>query len=461
MTQYKKSRRSHIRWDRLAIIMAGIIVIVAGVFVGIKMLAANPYEKYDAYNEKTKLYGELQHDSQKEEDVYYLSVHYPEYQEKAMNDLVANYRKKHVKVDKKHSGMQYIMVDYDSKLLYDSYITLTFHQVIKDENDKVLKKEDVSYNYDIKRKKLMDVKDVLRRDYIVMMKKLAKENGFKEDQIKIANLNSFILQDKKVSFYFDANASKTLDVVYEDHKPYIALTNAKIPSYYMKDPIIPAAQPAVKEGKKLIAFTFDDGPASENTKAIMDEFEKYGGRATFFMLGQNADLNPDLVKEVYKRGHEVGNHSWDHSQGIAVTNTLTKKQVSEEVYKPNDVIFKATGFEPRYFRPPYGAIGNTLDSVCGLDMVGWDIDSLDWQNHNPEIMTSIIKKGASVGYEVVLMHDIHKETVEGVKKVLKELDAQGFQFVTIDTLMKQDRKYLTAYNNERMHNIVITSNVGK
>ena len=296
MTQYKKSRRSHIRWDRLAIIMAGIIVIVAGIFVGIKMLATNPYEKYDAYNEKTKLYGELQHDSQKEEDVYYLSVHYPEYQEKVMNDLVANYRKKHVKVDKKHSGMQYIMVDYDSKLLYDSYITLTFHQVIKDENDKVLKKEDVSYNYDIKRKKLMDVKDVLRRDYIVMLKKLAKENGFKEDQIKIANLNSFILQDKKVSFYFDANASKTLDVVYEDHKPYIALTNAKIPSYYMKDPIIPAAQPAVKEGKKLIAFTFDDGPASENTKAIMDEFEKYGGRATFFMLGQNADLNPDLVK---------------------------------------------------------------------------------------------------------------------------------------------------------------------
>ena len=109
MTQYKKSRRSHIRWDRLAIIMAGIIVIVAGVFVGIKMLATNPYEKYDAYNEKTKLYGELQHDSQKEEDVYYLSVHYPEYQEKAMNDLVANYRKKHVKADKKHSGMQYII----------------------------------------------------------------------------------------------------------------------------------------------------------------------------------------------------------------------------------------------------------------------------------------------------------------------------------------------------------------
>lgn len=58
----------------------------------------------------------------------------------------------------------------------------------------------------------------------------------------------------------------------------------------------------------------------------MDEFEKYGGRATFFMLGQNADLNPDLVKEVYKRGHEVGNHSWDHSQGIAVTNTLTKNK---------------------------------------------------------------------------------------------------------------------------------------
>lgn len=460
MTQYEK-RKSRIRWDRIGIIVAGAAIIIAGVFAGVKLLASNPYEKYDAYNEETKKYGELKHETKEKEDTYYLSLHYPVYENKAMNDIVAAYKKEYVKTNMKHNGMQFIMVDYDSKLLYDTYITLTFHQVIKDENDKVLKKEDVSYNYDLKRKKLMDVKDVLRRDYIVMMKKLAKKNGFKEEQIKIANLNSFILQEKKVSFYFDHNAAKTLDVVYADQKPYIALTNAKIPSYFMKDPILPAAQPAIKEGKKLIAFTFDDGPASENTKAIMAEFEKYDGRATFFMLGENASYNPDLVKEVYKRGHEVGNHSWDHSQGIAVTNTLTPKQVSDEVYKPNDVIFKATGFEPRYFRPPYGAIGKTLDAVCGLDMVSWDIDSLDWQNHNPEMMTSIIKKGASVGYEVVLMHDIHKETVEGVKKVLKELDAQGYQFVTIDTLMKQDSKYLTNFNPNRMENVVITSNVGK
>lgn len=100
MTQYKKAEE--VTYDGIVwqLLWPGSSLLWLESLMRIKMLATNPYEKYDAYNEKTKLYGELQHDSQKEEDVYYLSVHYPEYQEKVMNDLVANYRKKHVKVDK-------------------------------------------------------------------------------------------------------------------------------------------------------------------------------------------------------------------------------------------------------------------------------------------------------------------------------------------------------------------------
>ena len=83
-----------------------------------------------------------------------------------------------------------------------------------------------------------------------------------------------------------------------------------------------------------------------------------------------------------------------------------------------------------------------MKDVCGLDMVLWDIDSEDWRNHNASIMSKIVKKNAEVGYEVVLMHDIHEDTVKGIKQLLKELDAKGYQFVTIDTLIKEDPEYL-------------------
>ncbi len=229
----------------------------------------------------------------------------------------------------------------------------------------------------------------------------------------------------------------------------------------MKTPIEPAPQPKVDPKKKMIAFTFDDGPKPKNTFAIIDELEKYNGRGTFFMLGQNVALYPDIVKEVYKRGHEVENHSWDHAREIAALGTMNAQQVTEEVYKPNDEIFKLTGYEPQYFRPPYGAINETLESVCGLDMVRWDIDSEDWKNHNPSLMTKIIEEKAKVGYVVVLMHDIHDESVEGVKKVLKDLHNSGYQFVTIDTLLQYEEEYLTSFNKERLDNVVMRSLIGK
>ena len=94
----------------------------------------------------------------------------------------------------------------------------------------------------------------------------------------------------------------------------------------MKDPITPAPQPKVEKRKKLIAFTFDDGPHYKNTKEIMAEFEKYNGRATFFMLGQNVKANPDIVKDVYKRGHEVANHSLGPFHTYSSTTSIYEKR---------------------------------------------------------------------------------------------------------------------------------------
>lgn len=459
MKKYKRGKR-HIAWGRLLLLIFLAASIGGGIFAGITLLKNNPYEKYEVYQEDTKKTGTLQHETLTEEEAYFLSCYYPSFDIPKLDKLVSDYRKDLKSSIKKEKGMRYIMVDYDAEKLYDAYIVLRFRQKTVDENDKVLKEETTYYNYDTKKQKLMSVEDVLRRDYLPMMKQQAKKQGIKDEITKKA-LNTFVIGKKEVTFYFGKQKEKSIALPYEEHKRYIALTNEHIPSYYMHDPILPPAQPKIEKGKKLIAFTFDDGPHPKNTKIIMDELEKYNGRGTFFMLGKNAEAYPDIVKEVYQRGHEVANHSWDHSMRIAANRTdlMSKAEVSEEVYKPNDAVFKAAGYEPKYFRPPYGAIKQNLDAVCGLDMVMWDIDSEDWKNHDAEKMSSIIKKHALVGYEVVLMHDIHDDTVEGVKKILKELNQEGYQFVTIDTLLKEDAKYLLHFNEGRMNNVVIPSSL--
>lgn len=435
----KKNSHLRVQWSHMAIVLITLCIIGFLLFKGVTWLFHDPYTAYQTYNENTKLAGEMQHTKQKEKDAYFISYYYPTFGIKNLDAEITKYGKQQAIPLKDKKEMHYISIDYDTEEIYDNYINLVFHKKVVDENNKVFQQEDTYYNYDKKRNRFLHLEDVLRRDYIAMMKTKAKAAGIKESLITKENLSTFIVGKKEVTFYIEGKKNQKISIPYKENKQYIALTNKNIPSYYMKDPIIPASQPKIEKGKKLIAFTFDDGPHYENTKEIMKEFEKYNGRATFFMLGQNTKVNPDIVKDVYKRGHEVANHSWDHSINIAAQKPFqSKKEVTEEIYKVNDSIFQITGFEPRHFRPPFGAINQTMIDVCGLDMVLWDIDSEDWRNHNADTMSSIVEKGVSYGNKVILMHDIHKDTVKGVKKLLKELDAQGYQFVTIDTLMKEE-----------------------
>lgn len=459
-------RRRRINWKNVIILVVALAIIAVAGFFAIRFagnllgsIFKDPYAQYQVYNHDTKGYGSLQTDNtENEEELYYLSFHYPEFKEDYLNKAVEDYRTKQIQTDYKQTEMIYVMVDYDCEKIFDSYVTLTFHQKTVDKNDQVLNKESYSYNYDLKTQKQMSVSDVLRRNYVKMLLEKNKTAKLDEKLIDRTQLNQFMLSEDKVTFYFNQNPDQKLEVAYKGNEAYIALANAKIPSYFMAEREIPKPQPEVEAGKRMIAFTFDDGPASANTYAIMDELEKYNGRGTFFMLGQNVTYYPEVVKDVYRRGHEIATHSYTHSMGIAATGTMNAQEVSDELYNTCDEIYKVCGYEPKYFRPPYGAINDNVLNECGMDIVKWDIDSLDWENHNPQKMTDIVVNNAQTGYVVVLMHDIHDETVEGVKQCLAQLHEQGFQFVTIDTLMQHEKEYLTTFNTEPLYNVVIEGN---
>lgn len=461
----KKSKNNLLPGAKLIIV---IILLIATIFSAYSFLSRtifnNPYAKYDQYNETSKQYGELKHEKKLEKETYYFSMYYPSFEEEALNNVVKEYHDS-IELPEKSYGMKYISIDYDCEKIYDHYVSLTFHQITYDENNLETSNNSISYNYDLKNKRFLNHEDVLRRNYIALLQDKAKEIGIDEQLILRDNLDQFVLSEKQVTFYFNNDFTKFITINYKEYQDYIALCDENIPSLHMKSDVTYPKQPKVDSNKKLLAFTFDDGPRDGNTQAIMDEFEKYNGRATFFMLGSNIETNETLVKQVYDRGHEIGNHSYSHSMAISTyadeNALMSKEEVSEELYKTNDAVFKASGYEIKNFRPPYGTFNNNILETSMMNIVKWDIDSLDWQTHNRNSIYEHIKQQVEIGYEVILLHDIHDETVEAVKLLLKELDAQGYQFVTISTLLANDaNNYLTNFNENPHYNVVIPSQLG-
>ncbi|HEY4537824.1 MAG TPA: polysaccharide deacetylase family protein [Erysipelothrix sp.] len=188
----------------------------------------------------------------------------------------------------------------------------------------------------------------------------------------------------------------------------------------------------VSGNDKLIAFTFDDGPHYEVTEKLMDVLEKYNGQGTFFMVGQRVEGQEAIVKSVLDRGHQLANHSFDHPN----FNTIPKEDYQEQINKTNAEFKRATGYEGPYMvRPPYGEANKETRSNTNSVFVNWSIDTMDWASHNPSAICDNITKYAHDG-GIVLMHDLYETSYEGFKCGIEKLSQQGYQFVTVEELLK-------------------------
>lgn len=448
-----KRKRSHIKLRYGILLLA---MICFGIVIGYWFFHQDPYAQLTTIDKNTKTVGEIMHKKDTKKDAYYTSIYYPKTEYAPLNEAIQEYISKVNEQVNQSKTMQVFTVDYEIHKIFDHYVSLTFHQKVYDEHKQQKQQSYVSYNYDMKQNKLLSVKDVLRRDYISHLHHLAREKNISTEITK-DHLNNFIIREKELCFYFENDINTSITLPYEKHKAYIHLNDPNIPSYYAQQSLS-VNQQTIDPNKKMIALTFDDGPHPENTKKIMDALESYGGRSTFFMLGKNVKQYPDLVKEVHQRGHEVANHSWDHSFRIAasLSNPMNKQEVSDELYDTNDEIYKTIGFEPTLFRPPFGAINTTLRETCEMPMVLWDVDSRDWESHNPTSIHNIIVDGVKQGNQVILLHDIHKESVDGLISTLKDLHKEGYQFVTVSTLLQYKEKELTTTNKDPLHNVVVT-----
>ncbi|MFC4533576.1 polysaccharide deacetylase family protein [Sphaerisporangium dianthi] len=207
----------------------------------------------------------------------------------------------------------------------------------------------------------------------------------------------------------------------------------------VQQPGWPGSRPIVAPGDrsircaqaKCVALTFDDGPF-DYTGTVLDTLARHNARATFFVVGQMVTpLTSPLLRRMVAEGHQLGNHSWDHPPLTSLSHDTLRAQLE----RTQQAVRSVTGITMRLMRPPYGATdGKVAEETgkAGLAQIMWDLDTLDWRDRNSALVAR--RASAARPGSVVLLHDIHKTTMEALPHLLADLSAKGYTFVTVSEL---------------------------
>lgn len=182
--------------------------------------------------------------------------------------------------------------------------------------------------------------------------------------------------------------------------------------------------------EKTVAITFDDGPRASTTKRLLDGLKERGIRATFFLVGENIEGNEDVVRQMHKDGHIIGNHTYTHVE----LAKLSHAAAINEINKTNALIEEITGEKVVYIRPPCGSWSERLVYEVDMTPVFWSVDPKDWCTSNAAQVISRVIDNVHDG-DIILFHDIYDSSVTAALEVIDRLIAQGYVFVTIDDIL--------------------------
>lgn len=196
------------------------------------------------------------------------------------------------------------------------------------------------------------------------------------------------------------------------------------------DDAIAFVSSSMVEEPPRIAITFDDGPSSQCTGRLLDGLKERDVKATFFLIGENAKENPELVKRLDEEGHLIGNHTYHHVEITKVSDEEAKK----EILDTNEVITSITGKPVEYMRPPFGLWQRNLEMEIEVLPVMWTIDPLDWTTENvDEIVNKVVTEAEE--NDIILLHDCYDSSVDAALRIIDILQKKGFEFVTVDQLI--------------------------
>ncbi|MBC9785210.1 polysaccharide deacetylase family protein [Heliobacterium chlorum] len=193
--------------------------------------------------------------------------------------------------------------------------------------------------------------------------------------------------------------------------------------------------------KRYVALTFDDGPDNFYTPRILDILREKGVKATFFIVGKQANTFPEVLRQIAQEGHAIGNHTWDHPK---LTNLSTVEAVNEIQLTENE-IHRITGLKTKLFRTPYGSINGTIITELqnlGYKVIEWSIYSRDLKGKTKHQILDVVNKEVTPG-SIILQHckatipGQLNAAVEALPEMIDLLRSQGYEFVTVDTIIQK------------------------
>jgi peptidoglycan/xylan/chitin deacetylase (PgdA/CDA1 family) len=186
------------------------------------------------------------------------------------------------------------------------------------------------------------------------------------------------------------------------------------------------------------ALTFDDVPDTNFTPQLLTLLKNYGVRATFFVVGNRAEVHPEIIRQMQQDGHVIGSHSYSHPNLIKESDAVFQ----DEIIRTEQIIAGIIGYKPRLFRPPYGNVSESqIQWLAGRNyhIINWNVDSLDWKGLDADQVSANVLGHIGPG-AVVLQHGAGGEgedltgTIEALPTIIESLSAAGIELVTIPEL---------------------------
>ncbi len=182
--------------------------------------------------------------------------------------------------------------------------------------------------------------------------------------------------------------------------------------------------------ENVVALTFDDGPHGTYTSELLDGLKQRGVVASFFVLGEYVEGNEELILRMKEEGHLIGNHTFSHVK----LDTLSDSAACDEVKRTCEAIEAVTGEKVEYIRPPYGAYNEELECMINLNKVLWTVDPQDWNTTDTNAIVRHVVNNVKDG-DIILLHDIYPSSVAAALRIVDELKARGYIFVTVDDIV--------------------------
>lgn len=189
----------------------------------------------------------------------------------------------------------------------------------------------------------------------------------------------------------------------------------------------------VQRDYKTCALSFDAAWGNEDTQQLIDTLEQYKVKATFFVVGDWVEKYPESVKALSDAGHEVMCHSNDHAH----FNALSAEQIVSDINTCCDKIEAVTGKRPTLFRPPFGEYDDHVVTTVrgmGMEVIQWDVDSLDWKDYDAATISQRVTSKVAPG-SIVLFHNAALHTPEALPGVLEYLLQEGYEIVPVSQII--------------------------